>query len=398
MENFNFWTMLVLACLSALAVGFVLGLAAAWSWFPEKMARATEALTQEKTSLWTQNQSQELRVFLEPFKDKLREFETRMLELSAQERLERSGLRGEIHRLSELSLKMNQETQQLSRVLTRDVRVQGAWGELLLENILEQSGLRKGEEFLVQSSFLQSSTENQTESGWSSGTGTGNSSGSGTGGGASHGASSTGSRQRPDVILRLPENKCVIIDSKVSLTAFAEHQASSDKKTQESLAKSHVLSVKSHIDSLSDKKYYATDLFQSPEFVLLFIPLEAAFQVALQTRPDLLSYAWEKRIALVSPTTLLATLKTVSEIWKQDRQHKNALEIAKRAGSLYDKFAGFVGDLENVGDKLSAAQKSWSLALGKLHTGPGNLVSQAEKLRELGAKTEKTLSLPSVEI
>jgi DNA recombination protein RmuC len=303
---------------------------------------------------------QSLQLLLNPFKERLKEFEKKVEDVYMSEKAERGTLRGELSKLMELNHRMSSEAQSLTRALKGDNRAQGAWGEMLLENILERSGLRKGEEYVLQ--------ETHRDAG--------------------------GNALRPDVIVRLPEGKHIIIDSKVSLISYEEYSNCSDSADQERCARAFAQSLKSHIDSLSSKRYQALESLGSPDFVILFIPLEPAFALAFKLKPELMSEAWEKNIALVSPTTLLTTLRTVASLWRQDRQEKNAIEIAKRGGMLYDKFVALVKDVETMGEQLDRAQKSHQALLNKLHEGNGNLISQVEKLRELGAKAEKKLAPP----
>ena len=338
-------------------MGLIVGFLSASWWLGRRLTDLGARLGEQRGQQWAQSSQMQLQSLLEPFKERLRDFEKKVEDVYSFERTERGSLKGEISKLLEMNVKMNQETQSLSRALRGDVKVQGTWGEILLENILEKSGLRKDEEY-----FVQKTSQNMD-----------------------------GSIIRPDVVVKLPEGKHLIVDSKVSLKAFDMHtQAESDEEKIQT-ARSHVESLKKHIDSLAAKKYStATDLV-SPDFVLLFMPLEPAFSLVFKTRPELFQYAWDQNVALVSPTTLLATLRTVGTLWKHERQQKNALEIAKRGGALYDKFAGFVKDLEMVGDRLQSAQKSYESAFAKLSQGPGNLISQTEKLKDLGAKAEKKL-------
>jgi DNA recombination protein RmuC len=236
-------------------------------------------------------------------------------------------------------------------------KVQGDWGEMALERILESSGLIKGQEYETQSSFRDEE----------------------------------GNLQRPDVIIQLPENKKIIIDSKVSLRAFERYINEDDNELKKEALKDHILSLKTHIKQLGEKDYsHLTDI-NSPEFVLLFIPLESSFALAVKEEPDLYELAMKQKIVLVTPSTLLATLKTVDSIWKHERTNKNAQVIAEQAGRLYDKFVAFVADLEKVGKKQEEASDAYDKAMNKLKTGNGNLMISAEKLKILGVKTKKNL-------
>lgn len=318
-------------------------------------------LFDEKSKQWTQSQVSTLSTIIDPFKERLKDFEQKIQEVQGIERSERGHLRGEISKLIDLNLKMSTEASQLTRALKGDVKTQGNWGEMVLDSILEKSGLRKGEEYTVQA----------TEMGL---------------------RNNEGEIIRPDVIVHLPEGKHIIIDSKVTLLAYESYSQTQDTEEQEKWADRHMQSIKKHIEGLSQKKYSTSDGLLAPEFVLLFMPIEPAFALAFRKDPSLLQYAWERNIALVSPTTLLTTLRTVAALWRQEKQQKNALEIARRGGALYDKFVSFVSDMESLGVKLEGLQKSHSALMGKLSQGPGNLVRQTEMLRELGAKTEKKLS------
>jgi len=235
---------------------------------------------------------------------------------------------------------------------------------LYSENILEKSGLRKGEEYKVQESFRDEG----------------------------------GNLLRPDIIVKLPEGKHIVLDSKMSLISYEEYSSQhGNHEGQERAGRAFLQSLKNHIDSLSSKRYHALEDLGSPDFVMLFIPLEPAFALAFKLRPDLMHECWDKNIALVSPTTLLTTLRTVASLWRQDRQEKNALEIADRGGKLYDKFVALVKDFEDLGKELQSAVKAHEAMGNKLNEGKGNLISQVEKLRELGAKTEKRLNLAAIE-
>ncbi|MFN7455080.1 MAG: DNA recombination protein RmuC [Pseudobdellovibrionaceae bacterium] len=299
---------------------------------------------------------------IEPFKERLKDFEKKVEESYSTERAERGSLRGELTRLMELNSKMSQEAESLSRALKGDNKTMGNWGEMILENILERSGLRKNEEYIVQGTELALKNDE-------------------------------GQSIRPDVLVKLPDGKHLIIDSKVSLTAYEAYVNAETDSEQEAAAKAHIESLKRHIDGLSAKKYHTAQGLASPDFVMLFMPIEPAFALAFKLKPDLLQTAWDKNIALVSPTTLLSTLRTVAATWKHERQERNALEIAKQGGALYDKFVGFVEDLTELGKKLEQTQKAHSQVMNKLSEGSGNLIRRVENLKELGVKTDKKLML-----
>ncbi|MGZ3803707.1 MAG: DNA recombination protein RmuC [Pseudobdellovibrionaceae bacterium] len=333
-----------------------------------KMAQQFENMAhkifEEKSTKFTHQNMQNLSTVLDPLKERLKDFEKKVEETYGHERAERGALRGELGKLMELNRLMSSETVNLTKALKGETKTQGNWGELILENILERSGLRKGEEYITQGTSLDLRGEDNQI-------------------------------LRPDVIVNLPDGKHLIVDSKMTLTAYEAYSSATTPEEQERLGKLHVEALKKHINGLSDKKYYAIDKLVSPDFVILFMPLEPAFALAFKLQPDLFQSSWDKHVAIVSPTTLLTTLRTVSSLWKQERQQKNALEIAKRGGALYDKFVGFVKDIENLGDKLEAAQKAHSEVMGKLASGKGNLIRQVEDLKSMGAKTEK--SIPQLE-
>ncbi|PIS10545.1 MAG: DNA recombination protein RmuC [Bdellovibrio sp. CG10_big_fil_rev_8_21_14_0_10_47_8] len=317
-------------------------------------------LFEEKSHRMNDQNMKNLTTLLEPFKERLKDFEKKVEETYSTERAERGSLRGELSKLMELNIRMSSEAQNLTKALKGDNKVMGNWGEMILENILERSGLRKGEEYTVQGTDMGLKSE-------------------------------SGRDLRPDVIINLPEGKHIIVDSKVSLKDYDAYIEAESPELKEQCAKAHVDSLKRHIDGLSEKKYHAAEGLLSPDFVILFMPIEPAFALAFKYRPDLLQMAWDQNIALVSPTTLLTTLRTVSAIWKQERQERNAMEIAKRGGMLYDKFASLVEDLDDLGGKIQGVQKSHSQVMNKLSEGSGNLIRQVEMLKELGAKAEKKL-------
>lgn len=323
-----------------------------------------QKIFEEKSAKFTDQNHKNIASVLEPLKERIKDFEKKVEETYSTERSERGVLRGELTKLMELNKVMSAETQNLTKALKGEVKTQGNWGELILENILERSGLRKGDEYIIQGTDMDLRGED-------------------------------GQILRPDVIVNLPDEKHLIVDSKMTLIAYEQYSSAETPEEQERAGKLHVESLKKHIDGLSEKKYHAADKLISPDFVILFMPLEPAFALAFKLKPELFQYAWERNVAIVSPTTLLATLRTVAALWKQDRQEKNALEIAKRGGLLYEKFAGLLKDLQNLGEKLGAAQKAHEEVIKKVSEGRGNLIDQVEDLKRLGAKTEK--SLPQLE-
>jgi DNA recombination protein RmuC len=311
----------------------------------------------DKTRRFTEQNALSLDALLKPLQTKLTEFKEQVSTSYANESRERFALKSEIERLSALNVKMSDETRSLTQALKGDSKVQGNWGELVLESILESSGLRKGEEYLVQDSHTQLD----------------------------------GSRLQPDIVVRLPEGRHLVVDSKVSITAYARHAESVDADTAQIELNAHIQSLRQHIQGLSSKNYSSLYGVGSVDFVLMFIPIEPAFLLALKSAPNLYQEALAKNIVLVCPSTLMATLRTVAHLWRQDHQNKNALEIARQCGALYDKFVGFIDDMEKLGQRIDQAQTSYHDAFSKLKTGKGNLIRTAERVRELGVKPSKTL-------
>lgn len=325
----------------------------------EDFRRQSEEMNQTTATQYMNLNQKHLAQLLEPFKEKLKDFEKKVEETYAAERSERGMLRGELNKLLDLNVTMSQEARNLTQALKGENKTQGNWGELILENILEKCGLRSGEEFIRQGEDMQL-------------------------------RGAEGQRLQPDIIVNVPGGRHVVVDSKMTLKAY-EAYISADDADKEKLARLHVKSLEDHVTSLAGKKYHLAEKLVSPDFVLLFMPLEPAFALAFKLKPEIFQQAWEKNIAIVSPTTLLTTLRTVAALWKQERQQRNALDIARRGGLLYDKFAGLVADLRVLGDKLGLAQKAHEEVFKKLSEGRGNLISQVEELKELGVKAEKTL-------
>ncbi len=340
----------------------------------ESLNEAKEALTsqfknlaneilEDKSKRFTEQNVANLDALLKPLQTKLTEFKEQVNTSYGNEARERFALKNEIERLANLNLRMSDETRSLTQALKGDSKVQGNWGELVLESILESSGLRKGEEYLVQDSHTQTD----------------------------------GSRLQPDVVVKLPEGRSLVVDSKVSITAYSRHAEASDPVIAEQELAAHIQSLRQHIQGLSSKNYSSLYGIGSVDFVLMFVPIEPAFLLALKTAPNLYQEALAKNIVLVCPSTLMASLRTVAHLWRQDHQNRNALEIAKQCGTLYDKFVGFVDDLEKLGQRLDQAQTSYHDAFNKLKSGKGNLIRAAEKVRELGVKPSKNLPPPLIE-
>lgn len=326
--------------------------------FQKEFENLAQKILDEKSEKFTQQNKLNLEIVLNPLKEKIKEFETKV-EASHKDSLEKNAsLKQQIEDLAKLNERINQEAQNLTKALKGDQKIQGNWGEVILERILEKSGLERGREYFIQKSFL---TEDNR-------------------------------RIQPDVVVNLPENKSIVIDSKVSLVAFERYFNEEDELQKARYLKEHVLSVRSHIKSLSEKQYQNIYDIRTLDFVLLFIPIESAFTSTIQSDSDVFNDAFERNIVVVSPSTLLATLRTISSIWKFEHQNRNALEIARQSGALYDKFVGFTEDLISIGRGLNRTKEDYDKAMNKLIEGRGNLVRSAEKIKQLGAKTSKSLS------
>ena len=312
---------------------------------------------EEKGKAFSEKNQSSLDEVLKPVQSELKSFRDRIETVHKEDVEARGSLKEQLLNLQTLNKQMNDEARNLTRALKGDKKMQGDWGELILETVLEQSGLRKGKEYETQGGFRDDS----------------------------------GNLRKPDVILNLPDGKHMIIDSKVSLIAYNEFMSADDKQIREQALAAHVQSVRNHIDDLSSKDYSSLIGLKSPDFVFMFMPIEAAFMAAFQTDEKLFSKAFERNIVVVTPTTLLATLRTVENIWRYERQNENAKRIADKAGSVYDKLRGFLEDFEKIGSQLGTVQKSYDGALNKLTHGQGNLVRQAQGFVELGVKVKKQL-------
>jgi DNA recombination protein RmuC len=313
-------------------------------------------ILEEKTAKFTQQNQENLKTILAPLQDKIQNFEKKVEDTHKESIDYHAALRQQILGLKDLNVQMNIETMNLTKALKGDNKMQGNWGELVLERVLEKSGLEKGREYDVQQNFIID-----------------------------------GQKRIPDVVVHLPEGKKMIIDSKVSLVAYERFVNEEDENLKKSFLNEHLFSLKKHVEQLSSKNYQALYTIESPDFVLLFIPIEAAFATALNQDNFLYNKAFEQNIIIVTPTTLLATLRTIDSIWTNQKQQQNAYEIARQAGALYDKFYGFVLDMEKIGKKLDDAKTEYSQAMNKLVEGKGNLVNSVQKLKIMGAKTNKTL-------
>ena len=310
----------------------------------------------EKSEKFTLQNKENIKLILNPLQEKIKTFEEKV-DLTQKESISmHSALKEQLLGLKDLNQQMSKEATNLTRALKGDSKMQGNWGELVLERVLEKSGLEKDREYFVQQSFTRED----------------------------------GSRVLPDVVLHLPDGKKMVIDSKVSLTDY-ERLVNAEDDYKPQYLKAHVNSIKKHVDQLSEKNYQDLYDMESPDFVLMFIPIEPAFAVVVNEDNNIYNKAFEKNIVIVTPSTLLATLRTIDSMWNNEKQQQNAIEIARQAGALYDKFEGLVSDLTGVGKKIDAAKSDYSAAMNKLVEGRGNLITSVEKLKKMGAKAKKAL-------
>ena len=316
----------------------------------EKFENLANKILERKSNKFTEKNKENIQTLLEPLDKDIRNFRKKIEEMHEKDITQHASLKEFLKNLQITQDKLSQEANNLTNALKGDAKKQGDWGEFILERTLEASGLVKGVEFSMQQSF---------------------------------------DRKRPDAIIHLPDNKSIIVDSKVSLTAYERFISSDNEETKRQSIKDHLISVKKHVDELSKKDYSSIDQVNSPDFVILFIPIEPAFGLALKEDRDLYQYAFDRKIVLVTSTTLMATIKTVANLWKLEKQNKNANDIAQRAGLLYDKFVGFIKNLEEIGDSLQKANSAHEKAIRKISEGPGNLIGQVTKLQKLGVRTEK---------
>jgi len=323
----------------------------------EKLA---QKIFEEKQHSLQQVGQKGLEQVLDPFKTRLQELQKKIEETYEKEGREVFSLRKEIQNMMDMGRKMEEETKNLTQALKGDVKMQGNWGEFVLEKILESSGLRAGEEYITQGSGMGLKGEE-------------------------------GNILRPDVIINLPDGKNLIIDSKVSLVAYDRLISAEDESEKDKAKKEFLTSVKNHIDMLASKNYQDISGLKTPDFVFMFAPIEGALSLILSGQKDLFNYGWDKKVIIVGPTTLLATLRTVATLWKQERQHRNALQIAEVGGRLYDKFATFVDDLDKMGDNIKKLHDAHEKTVSTLKTGRGNVLAQVDKLRVLGVKATKKL-------
>jgi DNA recombination protein RmuC len=321
-------------------------------------------ILEDKTKRFTEQNQTNINQLLEPLKVKIAEFQGKVEEVYVQEGKDRSALAEQVKQLMSLNNQLSKDAHNLTSALKGQAKAQGNWGELILERVLEASGLRKGFEYDVQESHTRAD----------------------------------GSRAQPDVVVHLPEDRHLIVDAKVSLTAYEEHANAETDHQREAALKRHLESMRAHVKELSDKNYQQLYALKSLDFVLMFIPVEPAFMLAISHDSELWQDAWKKNVLLVSPSTLLFVVRTVAHLWRQEQQNRNAQDIASRGAELYDKLVGFVDDLESLGAKLQQAQKAYDGAYGKFVGGRGNVIRQAEMLKELGVKPAKQLPQKLVEL
>jgi DNA recombination protein RmuC len=322
--------------------------------FTKDFENLANKILDEKSSKFTIQNKENIDAILKPLQDKIQNFEKRVEETNKEDISRTADLRREIIGLKDLNEQMSKETTNLTKALKGDTKMQGNWGEMILERVLERSGLKKDSEYFVQQSFTNDD----------------------------------GRRVMPDVIIHLPGDKKLVVDSKVSLVAYERYINETDDSDKPTHLKNHLISIRKRVSELGEKNYHQLYEMESPDFVLLFIPIESAFAIASMEYPALYSDAFEKNIIIVTPTTLLAVMKTIDSMWQNEKQKANAIEIATQAGRLYDSFVNLTDELVKVGNQIGTVQKSYESAMLKL-TGKGNLIKRVENLKALGAKASK---------
>ncbi|MDM1045236.1 DNA recombination protein RmuC [Myroides sp. 1354] len=325
--------------------------------FTTQFENLANKILEEKSDKFTQLNKVQMETILTPLQEKIGLFEQKVEQTHKESIDHHAALRQQIFGLQQVHAKMSEETLNLTKALKGDNKMQGNWGEMILESVLEKSGLEKDREYKTQQSYT----------------------------------SDNGNRLQPDVVIYLPDHRHLVVDSKVSLVAYEQYINTTEKQEQNRYLQEHILSIKRHIENLSDKNYYELYKGTSPDFVLLFIPIETAFSIAINADNTLYTKAFEKNIVIVTPSTLLATLRTVETIWRQQKQQENAYEIARQAGLLHDKFVGLINDLTKIGRKLDETRNEYDSAFNKLSLGKGNLLTSVQKLKDMGAKTKKTI-------
>ncbi|MGB1018627.1 MAG: DNA recombination protein RmuC [Chitinophagales bacterium] len=327
--------------------------------FTKEFENLANKILEDKSKKFTEQNQVNIEQILNPLQEKINTFEQKVDNTNKENIARHAALGQHLKSLHEQNVKISLEANNLAKALKGENKTQGNWGELILERVLEKSGLEKGREYEMEKSFAVNNGNKQ--------------------------------RLRPDVIVHLPDNKKMVVDSKVSLTAYEKYVNSDDETEKESFLKEHIASLNRHVSQLSEKKYEDLYEIESPDFVLLFVPVEPAFAVAINNDNQLYNKAFEKNIVIVTPATLLATLRTIDSMWNNEKQQRNALEIARQAGALYDKFEGLYSDLIKIGSKMDSAKNDYDDAINKLKTGRGNLINSVEKIKKLGAKAKKSL-------
>jgi DNA recombination protein RmuC len=325
--------------------------------FRTEFKNLANEILEEKTQKFTEQNKVKLDEILKPLGEKIRDFEKKVEETYDKESKQRFSLEKEIKNLADLNQQISKEANNLTNALKGQSKTRGNWGEIILESILEKSGLVRDREYFVQPSFTNEH----------------------------------GKRVQPDIVVTYPGERNVVIDSKVSLNAYERYASSEIKEEQESALKDHLNSIRNHINDLSSKNYQDLYQLKSLDFVMMFLPIEPAYLIAMQYDPNLWNFAYERRILMISPTNLIAALKMIATLWRVEYQNKNAQEIAEQSGALYDKFVGFLEDLKDVGNKLTSTQKSYDDSINKLSDGKGNLIRRVERIKELGARTSKEI-------
>jgi DNA recombination protein RmuC len=323
----------------------------------EQFKNLANEILEEKSKKFTTQNKENIDAIMNPLKERIKEFQDKVEHVYKVESTERNTLKGEITTLVGLNKKISEQANNLANALKGDSKAQGNWGEIILERALERSGLEKDKGYRIQYSLKNSE----------------------------------GDRLQPDVVVFLPNDKHIIIDSKVSLTAYEAYTSAETEEEKKQHLLRHLISVKKHIDELSKKEYQSLIDINSLDFVFLFMPIESSWSIAMQSDNELFNYAWDKKIVIVSPTTLLASLYTIASLWRQEKQARNVFEIAEESGKLYDKFYGLMEDLLDVGKKMNSATVSYQEAMKKASSGPGNIVKRIENIKKLGAKTTKSL-------
>ena len=325
--------------------------------FNTEFQNLANKILEEKSEKFTEQNKENLESILKPLRERIKDFEEKVERSYGEEKKEKAELKGEIKQLMELNQKISEEANNLASALKGDQKMQGNWGEMILERILESSGLVKGDEYKT-----QDATYNEQ-----------------------------GDRIQPDVVIYLPDDKHLIIDSKVSMVAYERYTNAETDDDKEHHLKAHINSIKAHIKGLQSKNYQQGAGYNSPDYVLMFMPIESSFSLSIQADTELFHFAQSKKIVIVSPSTLLATLFTVSSVWKQERRSKNAEAIAVKSAALYDKFVGFAEDMIKIGDRIDSTKKVYGEAMNKLNQGSGNLVRRTEELRKMGIQPKKEL-------